>query len=170
MQRFLRTCLAGILNAAAQVQQMLSRSRSPACQDRTVRLNLETMEERLALSAAPALPIHPPLLLPALVGATSPKQDQMPALPAATNPGTGVVDPLRCHCVHGYKWRPRPYSTSEPTPQKSEVTIDNLKVLSVEAGHLVAGGADGTLVLISAHGPTVTPPLQGPHLTGVLSA
>jgi hypothetical protein len=129
MNAFLRSLLAAV--------QGLGRRCPRPPQDRNVRLHVETMEERLVPSVS-AL--------------------RAPEPQAAATSGPGVASPERCHCVHGYKWRPRPlaFDLGGVSTQQAEHT------LSVQAFHLAVGGTEGAQVLTSADGHLVIRPTEGP--------
>jgi hypothetical protein len=167
--------------------------RSPCPCQRPVQLRLETLEDRL-VPAAPAVGLPAPMLAPALVA-------------HADGGGTHIAEPERCHCVHGYKWRPRPLAlvpendlgsktggtVAEPDAvhgykwrkiwprevqsNQGEVHMSPLEMAvrdyhaqTYEVAHLIAGGADQGLALISANGHLTVHPPEGPLPTDFRSA
>jgi hypothetical protein len=129
----------------------------PAC------LQVEALEGRLALSATPSVPLPPPL-----VTFVAPVVTQNTA-----DGGVDVVEPNRC--VHGYKWRPRPFdSTGTAAPfglmqREPSIASQRLSFVAGETAHLVKGGADGVTVVISSNGHVVPPPSPGPWLDALQS-
>jgi hypothetical protein len=130
-----------LLNNLITNLRRLSRRHAEQRLDRYVKLGLEAMEERLALSGS-GLPIHPPVLAPARVGEMSPAQT------LTHTPGSHVIDPLTP--VHGYKWRrrlPHPYLNGE-SPQGQQSILLKLAPIpgkvedlskGMEVNHLTKG-------------------------------
>jgi hypothetical protein len=125
-----------------------------------IRLNVETMEERMALSGSP-LPIHAPVFAPALVGSVVPQAD-------AGTGGPGIALPEKP--VYGYKHRRRwPLAVQAspatefvaPAPQAVASAVQHPAAVAGTAAHLAVGGADGILIVVSAEHFIVHPP-EGP--------
>jgi hypothetical protein len=110
MKRF----LTNLVRAIRQVG-----GRRPTPSGRRVCLNVETMEERMVPSSVQVMP------------------GLNPAQTAAGHHHRH--DPERCHCVHGYKWRPRPLAaqTTGGQAEGREIRIEN--------GHLVVTPPEGPL-------------------------
>jgi hypothetical protein len=148
---------------------------------RRARLNVERLEAREALSAAP-LALPGPTLAPALVA---------PALHADSTGGLGpIATPDRP--VHGYKWRrPHPWVATpaahigNPGGALGDVVIADTLATGHTSGkrqheplashqgevflHLAAGGTDGPTAL-TGHGLVVVRLPEGPLPTEALAA
>jgi hypothetical protein len=132
-----------------------SRQRAAARPKRRTCLNVEMLEERLALSSSP-------------LGGSSLLAPPVAAPMAQTASGIGVILPDRP--VHGYKWRRPPWypwdgSAPGSTPAQ---TIADLDRAAAVVQHLVAGGADGTNVMMAANGHVTVQPHEGPAPTEFL--
>jgi hypothetical protein len=148
MLRFLKNVLAGINQS--------TKRRAPG---RSARLNVEAMEERLVLSTS-AAPFPAPALPLALIASSTPHAE-------STGPTGGTVSTEQA--VHGYKWRPRwprteGLATSGVVEQmdKPAVTVVDVHSPPNTAAHLIAGGADQTVVTTSADGRMVVHQPEGP--------
>jgi hypothetical protein len=141
----------------------------PAPRDPSARLCLENLEERLALSATPSVPLPPPKVdLVAPVAHHAKKGIEMPvAHHAEKDIGMPVAHPETP--VHGYKWRRRPwwpYASAEAQTGAHAAILavaqSNVQHQQARAAHLVVGGVEQILVTISGEGKVVKHVPEGP--------
>jgi len=148
MRQFLTRILAGFCNSGTRPRQ--------ADIDRRVRLNVEGLEDRLALSTSGLANIAP-VLAPALQG------DNI------SGTSGDIAMPLKC--VHGYKWRPRPLAVTPAQAPQHEVGglradpttgLQAARPNLAQVIHVAVGGADGILITVSGPGHVVVHPPEGP--------
>jgi hypothetical protein len=106
-----------LTNLVRAIRQLGSRRPNPS--GRRVCLYVETMEERMVPSSVQGMP------------------ELSPAQTAAG--GHHRPHPQRCHCVHGYKWRPRPLVVLTTGGQADG------RQIQIENGHLVVSPPEGPL-------------------------
>jgi hypothetical protein len=147
--------LSFLKNLRARLRQSRKRPSAPP-RDLGVRLHLEAMEGRLALSTSSLL-LATPDLTPALGASAAPH--------AESTAGTSeVVSP---DCVCGYKHRGPccgrpPHLLDVPWP------VEHLSYIPGETMHLVTGAADGPLVGVAGKHHVVPHSPEGPLPTAVL--
>jgi hypothetical protein len=120
-------------------------------------LRVETLEDRLAPSATPAVP------LPRLAAAPA----SLAALPLEAG---GGIHRIQIETpVHGYKWRPRwPRALGQDATPAMLLAhplagpVSGYHPPAASAAHLIGGGADQALVTIGANGHFGTQTPEGP--------
>jgi hypothetical protein len=119
------------LNKVFGTASVSRKHRTVSLNSRSFQPSVENLEERLVMSTA-ALRLPVPEKAPALVA------------PLDHSSETPVVDPERCHCVHGYKWRPRPLTASlsqgEPASQKPLAPLEHSTGLPIVDPETVVHG------------------------------
>jgi hypothetical protein len=155
-----------LLSNLLEALRNLGRHRSPPPQERRVRLQVESMEERMVPSTVAPKAAIPPSA-PALTAPFPVQTD--------TTGGVTVVLPDQCQCIHGYKWRRRPrWPWAAPADQAHQLMAPVVPVQAYQppaaaGNHLAVGGSEGVTVLTSVDGHLVVPPHGGP-LPSELSA